>query len=286
MRFDCSEALLLRDAMIERVNRALCTLSAHPDVAAYGIVIVGSWATQEPHLFVSTEGSSVCTSYSDLDLVHKEPIPQSKREGLLNMFRIVSKSVGVDKVSLRSIAEYEALPHGAVWISAPTRCIDVDISLFLRFWYLVSCTEAIILQRRTSYSDMAVQYSLAKILYSLLRNIALISGFCPKSYGEINELFHGLVDQSLLASAYFVKLGTGADDHNLMENFFRVDIKSFMRHLQFSISSEVSEMVSYLSGLLVRGALSVDEVVAMLTDCAYSKGMRDVIDYQIRKLQK
>ncbi|MDZ4253019.1 MAG: hypothetical protein U1A72_10665 [Sulfuritalea sp.] len=287
MRFDGSKDKHFRNKLIDRVSNDLRRLSNCSPIDRYGIAIVGSWATKEPHLIIRTQGTTVSyASYSDLDLVHEESLAQSERDELLEQFEQIANIAGIRKVSLRSIDDYKLIPHGATWIcTAPIRS-DPNHSAFLAFWFLVSCTEAIALERREGRCIATLHYSLAKSLYALLRNVAFIRGDFPKSYMQINRVFSGPLGLPLLAAAYHIKLGIGCAGDPVLKQFFQQDIAKFLRSLPYSISGEAAALISEYALDFSNGTLCVNLVLDAMATTACSESMRGVVAYQTAKLKK
>jgi len=271
----------LLEAIVREVERAT--------PKARAVEIIGSYASHEQHLRVRGLGT---VSYSDVDLVYHGEACGGDRARIVNGVRRVLSTAGLCSVSvsLKSAADIARLPHGREWLHDQVVPTDLpEKARFVRFWTAISAFEYG-LRCLGPADDVAerASYGVVKVFFTLVRNLALLSGTSARSYAAICSWALRVDAGAPASTAYRVKLGTVGQLHYAVAAALlgRSAVARFLRRTGMKPEEQVMDIAESVLRAY-RSCAQADPVrfLQFAEDAAYADYVKHVLEYEHAKLR-
>lgn len=174
-----------------------------------GIMLIGSWATEEAHL--PPYQGMVVVSESDVDFVSLDHCTEPAQRRIVSGTLSALTDVGISatKVSIRPFAQLAHAPHVLEWsLGSQALPLKQDSDRFITFWSLVSAVEGCIrIVSQRSCHQTLVSYAACKFFFTLARNLAVLEGTPLRTYCNLAQWVEHRFPSVPGSAAFAMKMG-------------------------------------------------------------------------------
>lgn len=278
-----------RGAIAEEIRSVIenC-LGYHPSLR-----LIGSWASNEPHL--PPKINDWIHSFSDIDLIYGGVLRAHARSAIISQLHQAAESVQVhiSTVSLRTHREMSALPHAVEWnLTDQSPSFMPNAAQYLRFWTAISAIESAIRKYQHDEEDLSkvASYCIAKFFFTLVRNIGILRALKFQSYVAISQWVNAEWKGLPFAEAYYIKIGslTTLEATTAEQLIGTKAVERLLGHTSFSSeTSTIAILARDLLNLLQHGKeLRPLLYLQIAQECAYNSPLSRVVEYERRKLMR